>query len=269
MSKATINPTANFTSPFRLYDLPQELCDLIFAESSTNLPKLHKITRKGESTITVELVLKYRREDTSRLRVERFPPYMLSHKHFYHDLFTYGGWMAKCESVHPLTSIYLSSESMAETALRGARWNLSSTGCLCRRKRPASQQIFIDAGFSESLQKSSSLLHRLWQCEMDRSGARTLFVAFGLDTWSFREVDVEAVVDLSGLELVADGIDRVVVEVAVCGFRDQETQKELCKALEKGVDRFGFALFGEARATVFELDADKTWRGELYTTGSA
>lgn len=260
MSTPAVNLTANFTGPFRLYDLPQELCDLILAQSSINLPRLHHICKRGEATIHLELLPKHRRKGAPRLRIEKLHSYVLSHKHFYHELFAYGGWTAKCESVHPLTCIFLSSKSMASVALRRARWSLDAIGCVCRRKKPASQDGRIDAGFNDSLHKASSLLKRLGHLELNSTGSRTLWVAFGLDTWSFRTVNEETIVDLSGLELAVDGLDKLVVQVAMDDFRSDETRKWLCR----GIEQFGFAMFGEGRVTKFEYESNEFWKGEVY-----
>ena len=129
-----------------MYDLPQEMCNLIFANVCKTLPKLQHTMKCNDLNTTLEFAQKHgsRSEkgkteqlaDASllpsydarqRMRTEKLVTYLDTHKRFFFDLYTYNGWLAEFEIreyTYPRTPLFLGSESCATAALDKVRCNL-------------------------------------------------------------------------------------------------------------------------------------------------
>ncbi|KAL1598355.1 hypothetical protein SLS59_007039 [Nothophoma quercina] len=263
MSKATkpvakpklspvIDPDANFTGHFRIYDLPQELCNLIFAEVCRTLPRLLHVTRIGDLTITVHLLPKATDQRVCRATTLHLSTWLRKHKRFIQDLYHFGGWTAAVPGVSPTTSFNLSTEVFMDTSLCKASNELRQSQA--RQGRHKSERMitdadnaFIDTNLQQSLTPGAALLRRLVRSMADCMGEKVLYLSFGLDTSLFQRITGQIKIDLSGLETLGLELDRLVVQVPmwdVPGRTSKEMEHMVCVGLEREIDRLGRALIG-------------------------
>ena len=256
-----LDPVANFTGPFRYFDLPREIRDLIYHQvwprtaCLSHIFTLDKGRRVKEQKRQMQIFVRYNIEEGPQLQFRCYPDWVLVSKIFLNEameqLYRGGRIWGLMPGSHLTTNIRFDSSAGQELYSASASEDLGSV----RKWFGIIPGYIPEADYSKTAVEviktwptDLTILKRMENAFVGKNGSKTLCISFGV---LLGRIGNDVSVDLSAFDKIEFNVDELIVEVVGLAWRDfSETAAKLFPLLEAEVARLGHVLVGEGSRLV-------------------
>jgi hypothetical protein len=266
---ADTNPRST-TRPFRFFDLPHEIRDIIYDEVWPHTPYLYQATLQCKPSPLICIVAQYRKEAEKWKTYNRFPPWLLANHAFLNEAmeqyFQNIDWRVRIPGSLFTTRIYLSSSGHRNDVWRELDFELSRV--LQGDKtvdwiptRDYSRNVPDIFNWPMGLQILKKMEPGLRAT--NKAKQKTLFVTLGIASTPTRRIDR---VNLSGLEATRLNVDDLVVDVKLTKCDSNQLVDRVQNLFMMEIGRFRNVLLCRPTSRKMTLHIHQGYGGDHHWT---